>query len=687
MSTDPDHTHRQRLTKILGTTLFAIPLIYIPAGGGFLPIKRVLMYVGVLLAILTWLRSSKSEVWASLPVTRYAALYVSLACISAFWAIDPFISLVAATQYVGLLILFTIGASLLEPEDVPTLSRYLAGSGLIVGSIGIFEFYGADIVLLRLLGLSDFRIPSAGRPSATFGFRNLAASFLIGGLPFAWLAWKTESRPIHRRLWLTAIFVMALFLVYTRTRGAWAGIFVGSIVALCYQISQGQDPFAKLASNPLRSLAVVAMFCALSLAEPQLTNPGPQTFDTTKASTTEALSSMVSPEADRGRLTFWRNTMKMVAKNPILGVGFDNWELAYPLYDLGEWSSARAEPVRPHNDILWVWSELGPLGLVAFLGLVGLPIYRAFKRQPSDDVSRNTTGVCLASLVALFVHGGFSFLREQPVPALLLWVSILGLSLPDRRQRKFEYGRAARLAAPTLGCLAILVGVAHARFDIGYATAMTYYNQDRLRQALTEVRHALRNGVFDHRATFVEARILQSLGQREAAVDAYRSALERHPNYANTHHNLGGVLASLGDLNGALAHYKRALEIRPNYHEARLNAANALVKAGQLQAAKQEALRVTREDKGRPGAFALLGAIRLHEGDLEYGILDLERAVKLDPEKVEAYNNLAFAYEKSGRQSEAVAAYREVVRLWTGDPDYLNTVRAKINSLVSVDQE
>ncbi|SVD55948.1 uncharacterized protein METZ01_LOCUS408802, partial [marine metagenome] len=276
-------------------------------------------------------------------------------------------------------------------------------------------------------------------------------------------------------------------------------------------------------------------------------------------------------------------TLRMISDHPILGVGFGNWEYHYPsYYRHREWHPSNSEPVRPHNDVLWIWSELGPLGLFGFLGFVGLTLFHTLKSRSGHKEDAYLAAACMASTVALFVHGGFSFLREQPAASLLLWMSLAVLSIPLATMSMHRVPRLIGPVVVVIGAFAVWLGISHVRFDYAYHLAKQQYDRTDLHAAHREISSAISNGMFDHRAAFLDGRILQSSGQHSHAAAAYRKALEYHPNYVNTLHNLGGVLAAQGQRESAISYFRQALTIRPSYHEARLNMANELVRKNQF---------------------------------------------------------------------------------------------------------
>ena len=89
-----------------------------------------------------------------------------------------------------------------------------------------------------------------------------------------------------------------------------------------------------------------------------------------KRSIGSAVSSVAERGGDKGRLALWRRTLEMVADRPIMGTGAGNWRLAYPAYSRGDMMDARTVPHRPHNDLLWIWAEMGTVGLGLYLYLL-----------------------------------------------------------------------------------------------------------------------------------------------------------------------------------------------------------------------------------------------------------------------------------------------------------------------------
>jgi tetratricopeptide (TPR) repeat protein len=82
----------------------------------------------------------------------------------------------------------------------------------------------------------------------------------------------------------------------------------------------------------------------------------------------------------------------------------------------------------------------------------------------------------------------------------------------------------------------------------------------------------------------------------EAALDQFKSVLERHPGFADVHNKAGLCLAMLGDPEGALLEFEEALKISDTYAEAHLNRAIVLQSLGHFEEARKHLRRADELD-------------------------------------------------------------------------------------------
>ena len=68
----------------------------------------------------------------------------------------------------------------------------------------------------------------------------------------------------------------------------------------------------------------------------------------------------------------------------------------------------------------------------------------------------------------------------------------------------------------------------------------------------------------------------------DEAVVCYGRAMQRKPDYAEAHNNLGTAFKDQGKLDEAILCYRRALELKPGFAEAHNNLGNTLTCQGRL---------------------------------------------------------------------------------------------------------
>jgi tetratricopeptide (TPR) repeat protein len=163
---------------------------------------------------------------------------------------------------------------------------------------------------------------------------------------------------------------------------------------------------------------------------------------------------------------------------------------------------------------------------------------------------------------------------------------------------------------------------------------------DRATDALPEHREALRldpdNAVVHHDL----ALSLDALDRMDDALVQYREAVLRQPEMANLQDDLGDALRRSGQADEAVRCFKRAVAIQPNYGPAHFHLGLMLQRAGALENAATE-----------------------YEAALTYGASG------------EVHNNLGVVLIQLGRKADAVAHFREAVRLNPTDSEAASNLK------------
>lgn len=130
---------------------------------------------------------------------------------------------------------------------------------------------------------------------------------------------------------------------------------------------------------------------------------------------------------------------------------------------------------------------------------------------------------------------------------------------------------------------------------------------------------------------------------------------------------LGIVLEAMGDHDAALAAFQSALQLQPDFEEAAYNAAKLLIRAGRPRAAiaqLQSALKGHHVSHNTTFSLQLLLAeTDAYVGENKRAVEILKALVAEKPDSAEAHYDLALTYAHSGSIEAAVTQFREELRL------------------------
>jgi O-antigen ligase/tetratricopeptide (TPR) repeat protein len=621
-------------------------------------------------------------------------LYLALASLSWLSAINPLKSCMEVIRILlGATIYFSVSRTYkAEFRDVwlGAVSISLAA----VSIIGIVQYLG--------LGFLDWR--SAGLPSATFFYRNYAAMFVALGLPLAFCGFTLANDRARQGLYAIATTVGGIFLIYTRTRGAWLGVGLGAIVVIVALRAYGQESRGwKAWVQALKNRGKILSACGLLLVCFSLLAPSRKTeLQTIPHSKTSAVQAFVSILAGQGsgRTAAWLQSVGMIVDHPLTGVGIGNWDAEFLRYAGPAFMQDGRVFGRPHNDYLWVLSETGIPGLVLFIWIFGGGMWLVWRRiQESDDDEILMLSTALgAGILAISIHAFFSFPRERMTATVLPFLMLGWIVALDRNSGSggSDGSGSHRLSwRPALLLVLSLVAL-RPTIDVvqsfrAYFWSDAFQTFDRNEEALFAIDGAISHGVPDYRIVEHKAFLHHKMGDSEAALAASELLLTYHPynawnfhkigmfnlelgryeaarsallqgivyapNLGWLHRELGQAYEGLGNPDGAIEAYRDAMKIMP--HDAYLltKLASLLVEQGDVQEAREHILAAAIRLKLTEvhADAAEIGRVALRAGAYDTALIAYGRAAALAPEVNLYQEGLAHAYTGVGDYAQAVA--------------------------------
>ncbi|TYP52417.1 O-antigen ligase family protein [Thermosediminibacter litoriperuensis] len=288
----------------------------------------------------------------------------------------------------------------------------------------------------------------------------------------------------------------------------------------------------------------------------------------------------------QGRLSFYRDALKIIKEHPVIGIGGGGWKSAYFAYQ-----SYRYFTTEVHSFFLQLMVETGITGLLAFLAVPVLIIRNVIVNKADDQGLGALNYAALSSAAAILGHSAVDFNLSLAAVAIYLW-ALFGLAAADGmaavpvvKRRQLASGSYAVWAA---GGLTLL-------FILGSATLFAGYS-------------------YGQKAV----RALQS-GDLAGAKEAFERASEYDPLTVSFKADLSQIYDIIGEQGKNKEFKEKAIKLREE--AAAMEPYNAKMKG-------------------------LLAATYLREGRLEEGLSLLEEAARLNPYNITVWEALVEGYEK-----------------------------------------
>ncbi|MDB5077696.1 MAG: polymerase, partial [Chloroflexi bacterium] len=272
----------------------------------------------------------------------------------------------------------------------------------------------------------------SGPVQVLFLNKNGAGSFLAISVPMI-IARVLSTSPKHRRIWLALAGVGILALLLTGSRGAWLGV----VVALGVLMARRGGKFIAIYIGTL----VLLVLAIATIVPPSLTRAG----DFAPSVQNGAANTILI------RGVIWRDALNLIASHPVLGMGVGGY-ISYDTYN--------GDPINfntndPHNAILYMWAELGPLGLLVFLWMVysilwlGVQADHNTKDDPDHWIAEGSFSAITSYLV--FALSEPIWVRGDGLIFFLLVGICASLQSPTKLDETTGGAQGAIIGTPSLG--------------------------------------------------------------------------------------------------------------------------------------------------------------------------------------------------------------------------------------------
>jgi Tfp pilus assembly protein PilF len=350
------------------------------------------------------------------------------------------------------------------------------------------------------------------------------------------------------------------------------------------------------------------------------------------------------------RIVFYKDALKMIKDRPIVGAGGGGWAALNFMYQSYMYWSTQT-----HNYIMQVWIETGTVGLLAllsFLGLLLINIYKIRKQKKvnnDDMVLAMTLAVAVISLVA---HSIIDFDLSLAAISLMLWEVIACFVVISNdvlshceRSEEYHFVKAQKI-----------------RKSAGY---------EYISVAVVSV--VLLISVISLHSGYTNAQIaIQRVKENNLpyAIKFFEKAVERDPFTASYKMDLAGLYNKFAtkEQNG-----KIIVENKEQFEN--------------TERLMQQALKL---EPYSSQLYAHAASFAMSRGEIEKGLEYIEKSIKVQPLRIQNYQQKADVYFQIGinnlnakKYDEAEKAFNEVLSI----PKVVKGINKKLLKPISLNSE
>jgi predicted O-linked N-acetylglucosamine transferase (SPINDLY family) len=169
------------------------------------------------------------------------------------------------------------------------------------------------------------------------------------------------------------------------------------------------------------------------------------------------------------------------------------------------------------------------------------------------------------------------------------------------------------------------------------------------------------------------------MGSHKEAERCFRVIVERHPEIADDHYNLGTSLLNQDRHEEAAVCFRQATHIRPDYSEAYCNLGSVLDSLHRMDEAVSCYREAIRHEPGRMELRYNLGQALKSQGKLEEAVDCFRVALQVQPGNFDIHFSLATTLVDQAKLDEAIDCYKLMVERGLGRPTVASNLLLALN--------
>jgi O-antigen ligase/tetratricopeptide (TPR) repeat protein len=505
-------------------------------------------------------------------VLKPYSIFIILCGISIFSAQNTSLAIVNFSRLI--IILFT----LLNLIVLFYNRLYLIYKIAFIISIGVFIQSFSEVYSFFKLFKTNSLIAALQSLKGNTGSINILASTLSLKMPFILIG------IFHYNNWKKWFLVFTLFLVaslifLSGSRATYLSLF---LVLLFFSIIFLKSNFKKKSSSLLSySIIIIPLILSFFISNQlfKLSNDKGR-YKSVTSRVQQATS--IEKSTSNIRLLYWNNAIKMIQKQPLLGIGLGNWKTESIPYEKTI-SIERVISNNTHNDFLEVTTETGILNGLVFisiffiLGFINLKRILKSRKTELDSIAL----VSLLCLISYSVDSTFNFPMYRPTMQLGFCILFALTILNTPTNEEYKTSVFSSKYATLLIVISLLTTF------LSFKIFKAYQLENSIRSNFVTKNFSLKAGeiiselpkyptVFtsgEPFATYAGKYFIQEKNY-ELATKYLNIGHKINPYLGRTEYYKSIIAKDNGKLDSALVYSKKALEIRPRVKDYYIQAIN-----------------------------------------------------------------------------------------------------------------
>ena len=293
----------------------------------------------------------------------------------------------AFTAYI---LMLYYGAAFVGQDGLRVLYLVLIAMGIIAAVYAIIEFALGENVLYGGI-IKESMLPFAGkgyhRSSSIIGQPGALGTFMVQVAPLLIFFFIWAANRVGKVLWGLSIFLIALAMLLTYSKGPWIVAAIISIFGLLWLVRRR--------TTVAKNLIVLFLVVATGLGVFTL-----MCYDTVQAGT---FSKARTSESTKPREYMWSRVPSTFLANPLIGAGL--WQASAEIFRVNPAPEYNNRPKSIDNIYLTALVEQGVAGVILIVLTLWLMGAQAWKAQNKNHYASHWGWPLAVSMIAVMING------------------------------------------------------------------------------------------------------------------------------------------------------------------------------------------------------------------------------------------------------------------------------------------